>query len=313
MERVFATGREPIGAINELLQNVTQFLKAAVNSGFTEIQCAVPREEIAETKGLKPLEQVTGEHYGQLFKSFSSASFWEEPVHLLALRLEKNGIKTSQIQDKEVLDAGCGGGRYSVAWRLLGAGCVTGVDVSEVGIANAQHRVSDSGIDHVTFRTGNVLELPFAANTFDVVFSNGVLHHTLSWRKGMAELMRVLKPGGWGWLYLIENPGGLFWDVIEILRVILKDEPREKARAALEMLGVPANRSFYMLDHVMVPINVRLTSFEIEECLTASGAKDITRLNRGADFDRVERIYQQEPFASAKYGIGENRYVFSKS
>jgi SAM-dependent methyltransferase len=146
-----------------------------------------------------------------------------------------------------------------------------------------------------------------------VVFSNGILHHTTDWKKGVRELVRVLKPGGFGFLYLIENPGGLFWDLIEILRVILKDEPKEIARAALQTLGLPANRIFYMLDHVLVPINVRLTPQEIESALAESGAVEIRRLERGTDFDRVEQIHRRAAYAAVKYGVGENRYVFSKA
>jgi hypothetical protein len=63
----------------------------------------------------------------------------------------------------------------------------------------------------------------------------------------------------------------------------------------------------------MVPINVRLNSAEIEQCLTDAGAVKVRRLARGTDFDRVESIYQRVPWAKLKYGIGENRYVFSKA
>jgi ubiquinone/menaquinone biosynthesis C-methylase UbiE len=165
----------------------------------------------------------------------------------------------------------------------------------------------------ISFQEGNVLALDFPDNSFDIVFSNGVLHHTLDWTRGIAELVRVLKPGGLGWLYVIENPGGLFWDSIEILRVITHGENRASARAALRLIGVPGNRIFYMLDHVMVPINVRLTPQQIEQSLELAGATDVRRLERGVDFDRVERIHQGEPYAEDKFGVGENRYVFSKA
>jgi len=112
---------------------------------------------------------------------------------------------------------------------------------------------------------------------------------------------------------MIENPGGLFWDVIEILRAIMRGERQDRARAALQLLGIPGNRVYYMLDHVMVPINLRLSPEEIEYCLARAGATGIRRLTRGTDFDRIEQIYQGVPFATAKYGVGENRYVFSKA
>ena len=169
-----------------------------------------------------------------------------------------------------------------------------------------------ANLEGISFKQGNVLDLPFEDDRFDVVFSNGVLHHTTDWKKGLAELMRVLKPGGWGWLYLIENPGGVFWDMIEILRVVMKNEDKATSRAALQQLNMPANRIFYMLDHVMVPINLRLTSAEIEDCLRSCGAVNIRRLARGSDIDRIEQIAQGGKYAAERFGVGENRYIFSK-
>ena len=309
MEEIFSSDAEPNAAVNEALGRLTVFL----DSGAA---CDFPLPETSgngHSEGAgSPVEEITGEHYGRLFRRFSDSSYWEEPARLLKERLERNGISLADIEGKSVIDVGCGGGRYSAAWRLLGAGKVVGCDISATGIADARRRVENAGIDNVTFEQCNVLSLPFDEGSFDIVYSNGVLHHTVDWEKGVAELVRVLKPGGLGWLYLIENPGGLFWDLIEIMRVVMHGEDKAAARNALRMIGVPANRVFYMLDHVLVPINLRLTPAEIESCLERAGASDVRRLTRGADFDRIEQIYQRRPYASVKYGVGENRYVFSR-
>lgn len=311
LETIFASGDEPVAALNRALASLSEFFDAAANSGFAALG-QESGNELDQSSGRSGVEGVTGDHYGRLFKEFSSTSYWEEPARLLSLRLTRNGINLGSLNEMEVLDAGCGGGRYTVAWRMLGAKRAVGIDVSTIGVEDARKRVADAGIAGVEFEVGSVLALPFSAESFDVVFSNGVLHHTVDWQAGIAELVRVLRRGGLGWLYLIEKPGGLFWDTIEILRIIMMDEKRHVAREALHSLGIPANRVFYMLDHVLVPINIRLTPQEIEECLGDSGATSIRRLTRGADFDRIEAIYRNDPYASLKYGVGENRYVFSK-
>lgn len=310
MENIFNSSVEPVAAINEAMDKLTQFLKTGGELA-SNIIIEKNDDRLNESTNEK-VELITGEHYGQLFKQFSDTSYWDEPAKLLRDRLERNGIPLSDIEGKSAIDVGCGGGRYTVALRLLGAGEVTGYDISATGLADAKKRVEASDIKNVSFQQGNVLSLPFEDNSFDIVYSNGVLHHTEDWEKGVSELVRILKPGGLGWLYLIENPGGLFWDLIEILRVVTKDLDKAAARNALRMIGVPANRIFYMLDHVMVPINVRLTPSEIESRLEKSGATQIRRLERGTDFDRVEQIYQKQPFAEVKYGVGENRFIFSK-
>jgi SAM-dependent methyltransferase len=312
LEAIFASGEEPAIAFNRALADLSEFFNAARKSGFASLG-RDGGNDFDPPNDLASVEGVTGDHYGRLFKEFSSTSYWDEPARLLSLRLARNDIDTSSVEDKEVLDAGCGGGRYTVAWRLLGAKRAVGIDVSSIGVQDARRRVAEAGISGVEFEEGSVLELPFKNDSFDIVFSNGVLHHTVDWKAGIRELVRVMRPGGMGWLYLIENPGGLFWDSIEILRVIMKDEKRDVARGALQLLGIPANRIFYMLDHVLVPINIRLTPQEIESCLAEAGATRVRRLVRGADFDRIERIYQEDPYSDVKYGVGENRYVFSKA
>jgi SAM-dependent methyltransferase len=313
MERLLANGDDPIEGVNIALRDLTQFLMRANESGLDRIESNGPPSALnGNDPRLEDVKDVTGNHYGNLFKEFSSPSFWDEPVRLLEQRLVRNGISAADVREKSVLDSGCGGGRYSAAWRLLGAKPVVGVDISPINIDDATRRAELAKLEGISFKQGNVLDLPFAEAEFDIVFSNGVLHHTTDWKRGIAELLRVLKHGGWGWLYLIENPGGVFWDVIEILRVMMKDEDKTRSRAALQLIDMPANRIFYMLDHVMVPINLRLSPGEIEDCLHSCGAKDIRRLDRGADIDRIEHIASGEKYAADRFGVGENRYVFSK-
>src|SRR5438874_6068371 len=308
MERTFASACDPVEGLNQTIDSLSQFLTVAANSDFGLLDSA--EKTLSEKK--REVITVTAEHYGRLFQAFSSRSFWDEPVRLLRTRLNRNDVDISGLDQKHVLDAGCGGGRYTAAWRMLGAKQAVGIDASEIGIDDAVKRTDEANLEGVEFKQGNVLSLPFENQSFDIVFSSGVLHHTENWQQGVSELVRVLKRGGLGWLYLIEKPGGLFWEVIELLRLLMKDERRDLSRAALELIGVPSNRIFYMLDHVMVPINIRLRPEEIEYCLAKAGATGVRRLNRGTDFDRIEKIYQEEPFATVKYGVGENRYVFSK-
>ncbi len=308
MEKIFASGAEPIIACGELLQEVSGFFRFTARHGLEQLPAIHGGRDEAE----RDPEAATGAHYGGLFEGFSTTSYRDEPWQLLSERLRRNGIELPNPCSSRLLDAGCGGGRYAIAWRRLGAGEVVGIDISPTNIATARSHLGDAGATNVEFIEGNVLALPFPDANFDIVFSNGVLHHTVDWRRGIGELLRVLRPGGLGWLYLIEEPGGLFWELIEIMRVVMTGEERSFAREVLRLMGIPANRIFYMLDHVMAPINIRLRPEEIEEVLRESGASSIMRLRRGADFDRVEHIYQGEPYAEVKYGVGENRYIFSR-
>lgn len=307
-ESIFASGVEPLSAFADMMRHTSEVLRRLHETGISSLGSS----SLMENEGDTEVETITGEHYGQLFRNFAPESYMDETRNLLRTRLERNGIDLATLRGKSFLDAGCGGGRYTVAAKLLGVGSAVGLDISPVNVSTGTDRAREAGVGDIRFEVGDVLRLPYEKNSFEIVFSNGVLHHTRNWRQGIAELVRVLRPGGLGWLYLIESPGGLFWDSIEILRVVMRDESRAMARLALQMLGIPANRIFYMLDHVMAPINIRLTPAEVEQALWDSGASGIRRLDRGTDFDRIERLYGGEPFAPEKFGVGENRYVFTK-
>ncbi len=309
VEAAFKGSADPTPAITSVLNQLADLFATAAQLNTNFLGAANALHGALDT--IEAKEAETGDHYGNLFKAFDDDHYFEEAASLLRTRLARNGIDLDQVCNWDVLDAGCGGGRYSAAWAKLGAKSVTGVDFSEIGIQTARERTA-SRFSNVKFETGDALALPFPDNSFDCSFSNGVLHHTRDWKKGIYEMVRILKPGGFGWLYLIENPGGYFWDIIEILRVLMGPIDKSLARASLRILGIPTNRIFYILDHIMVPINIRLTEPEIETCLAEAGAKDIRKLCRGTDFDRAEQLYQKVPYAEMKYGVGEQRYIFSK-
>jgi arsenite methyltransferase len=97
-----------------------------------------------------------------------------------------------------VLDIGCGAGVDSlVAGRLVGAGGrVVGIDVTAAMIEKARAHQARLGLGHVAFQVADAEALPFPDNDFDAVISNGVFNLTLNKAKALAEVYRVLKPGG---------------------------------------------------------------------------------------------------------------------
>lgn len=91
------------------------------------------------------------------------------------------------------LDCGCADGVYSRALRDLGAERVVGVDVDEARVGLARRLTSDPGLD---FRQAEAEALPFEDATFDGVWLNEVLEHVNDEAATLAEVYRVLKPGG---------------------------------------------------------------------------------------------------------------------
>ena len=99
---------------------------------------------------------------------------------------------------ERVVDVGSGGGIDSlIAARMVGpTGEVVGIDMTPAMIDRARAAVAESGVDNVTFREAYMEELPVPDGWADVVISNGVLNLTPNKQKVLAEMFRVLRPGG---------------------------------------------------------------------------------------------------------------------
>ncbi len=76
-----------------------------------------------------------------------------------------------------------------------GGAVVSAVDLTPRSIELVQQRFRLYGLP-VDARVGDAEKLPFSDNSFDVVYSFGVLHHTPNTPKAVSEVYRVLKPGG---------------------------------------------------------------------------------------------------------------------
>jgi hypothetical protein len=116
----------------------------------------------------------------------------------------------------------------------------------------------------------------------------------------------------------VNTPGGIHWDTVELLRQVMRPVQPEYARNVLRMLGVPEKRIFPILDHIMVPINTLSTSEEIEKMLKENNISNFKRLERGTDFDMIEKLWKLNKSGKRdeekiwKYGSGEHRYYFQK-
>jgi SAM-dependent methyltransferase len=97
-----------------------------------------------------------------------------------------------------VLDLGCGAGIDTLlAARAVGpAGRVIGLDMTPAMIERARRHAAEAGCANVEIREGLIEEIPVPAATVDVVISNGVLNLSNRKSRVLAEVTRVLRPGG---------------------------------------------------------------------------------------------------------------------
>lgn len=113
---------------------------------------------------------------------------FEKLHHLLDL------IHFDEWKDKDVLDVGCGAGVEVVRFARAGAR-TTGVDIAESAITLARQNLDQQGL-HARIEVADGEQLPFPDASFDFVFAHGVVQYTGNDRRMVAEIHRVLRPGG---------------------------------------------------------------------------------------------------------------------
>ncbi len=112
---------------------------------------------------------------------------------------------------QEVLDVGCGPGSITqgIAEHVL-PGRVTALDRDPAQVAHAARLAEGREQINLRYVAGSAYELPFAAASFDLVFSHALFEHLSNPRGALAEMRRVLRPGG---LIALSSPD---WDSFEM-------------------------------------------------------------------------------------------------
>jgi ubiquinone/menaquinone biosynthesis C-methylase UbiE len=133
--------------------------------------------------------------------------------HLFLRRIYGDGLMKYQdrlqaigfSEHDHVLDAGCGYGQWSLALAEMNRK-VSSCDISSLRIDLLSDLTKNLGVKNIDLRVSGIDIMPYPDACFDAVFCYGVIFLT-PWRQSLAELTRVLKPGG----KLYVNANGLGW------------------------------------------------------------------------------------------------------
>jgi SAM-dependent methyltransferase/uncharacterized protein YbaR (Trm112 family) len=171
------------------------------------------------------------ESFGYEWKAHHAGAF--ESTTLFGRTLEDDwayylgalGIREQDVGDAVAFDGGCGSGRLTRQIGEHGARLVIGMDINDaVDDAYAHCR----GLGNVAIVQGNLLAPPFKPGAFDLVWSNGVIHHTPDAAGAHKALGGLVKPGGrlYVWVYPKRfNPFRFVKDVFDGLRITRLPRP----------------------------------------------------------------------------------------
>ena len=128
-------------------------------------------------------------------------------------------MEFEKFRDARLLEVGCGMGTDLLQFARGGARC-TGIDLTPRSVEITRHRFRLYGAEG-DFMISDGEHLPFRNESFDVVYSNGVLHHTPDTAGAVREVHRVLKSGGVAKIMLYHRDSLNYWVEIVLRRGLL--------------------------------------------------------------------------------------------
>lgn len=121
----------------------------------------------------------------------------------------ENDLRYDAMRDRDVLDVGCGQG-IDLTRFARGGARVTGIDLTPRHVELATKHLAALELE-ATIVQGDAEAMPFADASFDLVSSNGVLHHTPGFDAALREIHRVLRPGGEAQIVVYNRSSLHYW------------------------------------------------------------------------------------------------------
>jgi ubiquinone/menaquinone biosynthesis C-methylase UbiE len=143
----------------------------------------------------------------------------------------KQVIGFNRYGGKRVLEVGCGTGTDLLQFARGGA-CVTGIDLTPRSIEIARRRFEVYGCAG-EFAIGDAENLGFPDESFDAVYSFGVLHHTPDTKRAVGEAHRVLRRGGRAIVMIYHRSSLYYWGGLALKRGVLKGELLKRSPAEM--------------------------------------------------------------------------------
>lgn len=202
----------------------------------------------------------------------------------------KNGSK--------ILEAGCGTGQLTNYLGIQSGRMVYGGDMCLHSLRLAESFREKNGIHNAAFLQMNLFKPAFKPETFDIVISNGVLHHTSDPYGGFVSILKLLKKGGYIVVGLYNTYGRIFTD---IRRVIFRASGQTLAFLDPHLRkikpGTPKRKAWFA-DQYQNPHESKHTIDEVLGWFDKNGVDFVSSIPKPSlfsEFSDNEQLFQKKP------------------
>lgn len=263
------------------------------------------------------LEQNHKVLFQKLWTNYTFDEFKKERIGRYYKRIKINKIK-HLIKNKKIVDFGCGHGNFLMSMLKFQPKECIGIDFGKDSIDYAsktliklRNRVKRKFFQSkkISFKIRSIYRSELENNYFDFALQNGAFHHLEDENKGYKEVYRVLKPGGYLWVYT-DGGGGIrdfIWDLSQKLLINIDNNIVQNQ---IRSIGLSTNKEYHLGDGLSA--RYRHTDLQaIKMKLKKIGFKYVRQLKGGfkTDFDYP---YYKDKYFRKKFGSGDLRLLFKK-
>lgn len=226
-----------------------------------------------------------------------ASAYLNSAVHAAGQDLDLIAQLLANQRGAVALDVGCGGGHLTYRLAPL-VSQVVACDLAESMLAAVAEQASLRGLPNIATRAAAAESLPFEVATFDVVATRFSAHHWHAFAEGLAEMARVLKPGGLALMSDVVSPGVSLLDTwlqtLELLRdpSHVRDASTAEWDAGLAAAGLAIER----IEHFRLRLDFatwvarmdtpepQVTAIRMLQARAASAVKDYFEMEEDSSF-----------------------------
>ena len=296
----------PYILVSNMIRDAHSFMSAWCEVSFIEN----PSAQILQGQEMD-LEERHRELFQQLWTKFSLEEY-EQRIERFVHRLRINGLGGGWLRGFNCIDFGCGHGNFAHALIREGAKYVYAIDFGPENIKYAIEARDRVGIkpSQIEFKVESVYRVSREDNAFDFAIQNGVFHHLEDEEAAYREVWRVLRPGGWFWIYT-DGSGAISHDLWDASSYILRNIPHEVVISYLDYLNIETGKRYHLGDSLNATYR-HTTWAELTERLSRPGFGNFRRLVGGFPTDFDHDVIAADKHGREKFGEGDLRLLVQK-